>query len=159
MTVTMAEPPRLHHSALLAKTHFFNSPFTGYEKMLPGLLWRQHRSISCSESMEFPLGSLSLGAGEASMVNGSTVRLAGSCQGVTRHQHQAPAPDTKELSGGHQEAAGTKSQRVTRHKEAGGRQLGNTKNLSWGSPYAHPAVPAPIMGGHKMPPKIVKCKV
>ena len=89
------------------------------------------------------------------MVNGSTVRLAGSCQGVTRHQHQAPAPDTKELSGGHQEAAGTKSQRVTRHKEAGGRQLGNTKNLSWGSPYAHPAVPAPIMGGHKMLPKIV----
>ena len=64
--------------------------------------------------MEFPLGSHSLGASEASMVNGSTVRLAGSCQGVTRHQ--APAPDTKELSGGHQEAAGTKSQRVTRQE-------------------------------------------
>ena len=32
------------------------------------------------------------------MVNGCTVRLAGSCQGVTRHQ--APALDTKELSEG-----------------------------------------------------------
>ena len=106
--------------------------------------------------MEFPLGSLSLGAGEASMVNGSTVRLAGSCQGVTRHQHQAPAPDTKELSGGHQEAAGTKSQRVTRHKEAGGHQMGNTKNLSWGSPYAQQCQHQLwVANGHKMPLKIV----
>ena len=50
------------------------------------------------ESPPTPPWLLFFGGSEASMVNGCTVRLAGSCQGVTRHQ--APALDTKELSEG-----------------------------------------------------------